>query len=568
MRNSLSFLVRRASRYWPIVATLSLGVVLATALLASGPLLVNTVVEFGLRRTMLNAATLSANLRLLLSEQPDITQYHDLNSQLQAVVPLRLGQAVARIVPAGATRWLFPWIDGKALGDQRVNLRFYGDPSEDDVTGLMDRVEMLDGTWSAVDSPSYVSGEPAVVQAIVGEALAEAYRLDVGDQLPLSVDALAEQPDLLIQVSGVVRPLDPQDPYWFGEYGPWQPQSSVRYSALWGVLVSEETFFSIAGDLFQPSEVDLAWNVLLDPAAITLGQVAHLQAELEALTQEAGALHKGLTVETDFGTAVSEFASQAESIRPSLYFLTATVVLLALYYVTMSAALSTRQFQREFAILRSRGASAWQVFRVQLLEAALMGGAALVSGPVLAMLFTQGLTVWGPLADVGQADWALPIPLASFVAAIIGSAGCMVSLLIPFPAGLHRSIVVHNQSLARANRPPWWQRLYLDVFVLLAGLILIWRLRIYGSVLASSGGQHVDWLLLLSPLALLVGSATILLRVFPLLLKLGAQVASQGRGLPVPLAMWQVARNPTHIARLVLLLTLAMALGLFSSGLN
>ena len=78
MFNSLSFLVRRASRYWPVLATLSLGVVLATALLASGPLLVNTVVEFGLRRTLLNAETLSANLRLVLSEKPDSSQFRAL----------------------------------------------------------------------------------------------------------------------------------------------------------------------------------------------------------------------------------------------------------------------------------------------------------------------------------------------------------------------------------------------------------------------------------------------------------------------------------------------------------
>ena len=39
-------------------------------------------------------------------------------------------------------------------------------------------------------------------------------------------------------------------------------------------------------------------------------------------------------------------------------------------------------------------------------------------------------------------------------------------------------------------------------------------------------------------------------------------------GFPALLAFLQPSRNPSHITRLVLLLTLAMALGLFSSGLN
>jgi hypothetical protein len=59
-----------------------------------------------------------------------------------------------------------------------------------------------------------------------------------------------------------------------------------------------------------------------------------------------------------------------------------------------------------------------------------------------------------------------------------------------------------------------------------------------------------------------------MLRIFPLLLQLGANVVSELRGLPATLAFWQAARDPGHIARLVLLLTLAMALGSLSSGLN
>ena len=59
-----------------------------------------------------------------------------------------------------------------------------------------------------------------------------------------------------------------------------------------------------------------------------------------------------------------------------------------------------------------------------------------------------------------------------------------------------------------------------------------------------------------------------MLRVFPVLLQLSARVVSEMPGLPAILAFWQAARDPGHIARLVLLLTLAMALGSLSSGLN
>ena len=67
---------------------------------------------------------------------------------------------------------------------------------------------------------------------------------------------------------------------------------------------------------------------------------------------------------------------------------------------------------------------------------------------------------------------------------------------------------------------------------------------------------------------MLLGSATILLRVWPLVLRLSAHITAQWRGLPVALAMWEVSRNPVRGVLLVLLLTLAMSLGMLSTGLN
>jgi hypothetical protein len=142
-------------------------------------------------------------------------------------------------------------------------------------------------------------------------------------------------------------------------------------------------------------------------------------------------------------------------------------------------------------------------------------------------------------------------------------------LLLPLRAALRRSVVSHQQMLARGGRPPWWQRLYLDVVALVGGLILLWRLRLYGQMVSGGpGGARLDWLLLLAPVVLLLGAATLLLRLFPLLLRAAATLAARGPGLEGALALWQASRDPAHVTRLVLLLALAIALGNLSLGLN
>jgi hypothetical protein len=562
--DALAFVMRRATRYWQVLVTLSVGVILATALLASAPLLINTVIEFGMRRTLLDADPMAVNLRLILRAEPDVVQYRDLHSAVQDLVYGYLGAQLDRTVPSGSTRWAFPWVDGELLPDRRVNVRFYDRAYGSGTPGVHERATLVYGYWPTDHRP-----EQTVVAAVIGEGMAKAYDLAAGDRLALSLRESADEPDLWIEVAGIVRPADAHDRYWFGTLSPLRSQHSAHYQSQFGVLVSPEAFFEAAGDLVESLPVELSWNILLDPAAIVLEDIPHLRAVLVAMAEDAVAIDDGLRVETELDATLAAYTMRSEAVRAPLYFLTATVMLLALYYVTMDAALSLRQFQREFAVLGSRGASGWQLFRVQLLEALLVVVIALLAGPGLALSITRALVVLGPLADVGETDWMLWLPRASWIAALLGAAACMASLLLPVPSALRRSIVTHQQSLARANRPPWWQRFYVDVFVLLVGLVLIWRLRLYGSLLGGSPVRpQVDWLLLLSPLALLLGSATILLRVFPLLLDAAARLVSRGRGLPATLALLQAARDPTHIARLVLLLTLAMALGLFSTGLN
>jgi hypothetical protein len=175
----------------------------------------------------------------------------------------------------------------------------------------------------------------------------------------------------------------------------------------------------------------------------------------------------------------------------------------------------------------------------------------------------------GPLADVRQADWGLSLSQSAWLAAGVGTLAGLMGLLVPLGPALRRSIVSHQRMMARSSGPPWWQRTYLDVFILVGGLVLLWRLRLYGEMITGGpGGARLDWLLLLSPVAFLLGGATILLRVFPLILRAMAVLAARRPGLAAALAMWQAARNPTHVTRLVLLLTLAIALANLSTGLN
>jgi ABC-type lipoprotein release transport system permease subunit len=325
----------------------------------------------------------------------------------------------------------------------------------------------------------------------------------------------------------------------------------------------------ILTSLDSTADMETAWHILLDHEAMANADLSTLQSDLDGLTRDLGGLETHTVLYTGLDKILQRFGDQSSAVRAPLYVLTAEIVLLALYYVTMVAALSMGSAEREFAVLRSRGASGWQITRIQLTEAGLIAGVALLSGPLLGSVLVRFLSWAGPLADVGTSTFGLSPTQSAWLAAGAGAVACLAGLLLPLGPALRRSIVTHQQHVTRAARPPWWQRIYLDVFLLSGGLILLWRLHLYGEiVIGGASGPRVDWLLLLSPLALLLGTAAILLRVFPLVLRGLAAMAARARGLSGALALWQAARNPTHVARLVLLLTLAIALGILSTGLN
>jgi ABC-type lipoprotein release transport system permease subunit len=552
----LLLILRRARQHWPILVTLSLGVVLATALLASGPLLVDTVTEMGLHLTLQSSNVADGNLRLTTSIQVDQVGFQALDSQIQSLLRATLGHHMDGVAWSLESIWMFPWVGGQSTTDQRVNLRSY--------EGIQDRVEFVAGEW-----PGETSGEPNVIPAVISDVMARSLVLRVGDRLPLSFEQNAAQPDVWIEVVGVVRPQNPLDPYWFGEFSPLTSQSTRRWSAQYSAIVPEDGFFVAMSSLFPREEIELAWHALLRHNTFSTADIEPFQTQLTDLKAKLDAFQPRVTLYTGVRDILASFQRQLESIRAPLYILVAEVMLLVLYFVTMVAALSMRQVEREFAILRSRGTSGWQITRIQFVEALIILTVAFLSGPWLGVGLVKGLSSAGPLADLAQADWDLSLNRSAWLAAGVGTLACLAGLLLPLGPALRRSVITHQHMVARSTRPPWWQRLYLDVFVLAAGLVLLWRLRLYGEMSSGGpGGARLDWLLLLSPVALLLGTATILLRVFPLVLGAMASLAARGRGLAGALALWQTSRNPTHVTRLVLLLTLAIALGNLSTGLN
>lgn len=461
---------------------------------------------------------------------------------------------LSKIIHSSSSPWVYPWQDDTIIADERINFRF--------ISGIDEHVEFLAGGW-----PEEAVQDDSSIKVAVPALMAEAYALSVGDKLPLSKTSKDLEPTSLIEVSGIFIPKNAGDTYWLIEQNPFRTENNPRYIAEYGVFVQEKDYYTTMDWVFPGSNLQLVWLGIIDPSRVSISRTDNLISGIEAIRDEIASYDRKVVMDTNLDQYLDSYAAQTAEIIPPIYLLVGEVLFLGLYYVVMVAALSIRQVEGELSILASRGAGINQLLKIQIFDALLICIVALICGPVLAYGLITSLGIIGPLADINQIDWVANIPAASWLAAMVSVFACFTALIIPAVPILRRSVIQHQRGLARRNRKPWWHRYYLDVIVLILGLIALWRLSIYGSISGINLGD-VDWLLLFAPLALLIGSATVLLRIFPLIFSVISNLLARGRGLTAVMAFWHTSRDPTHITRLILLFTLAMALGILSTGLN
>lgn len=554
---SLQLVIRRALRNWRLLITTFLGVTVAVALLASGPPYAAAVTEFGLRRALGSADAADSQVRVS-SFQRELTRerHAELDGTLVSRLQEQLMPWLRDLVRSMTSRTLVVGNEDGAFPGARANFVFY--------EWLDDHTHVVEGEFPG----PYGVSAPEVPVAISAR-VAEDLKLAVGDLLTLA-EGEDKEASARARIVGIIEPLDLRDPYWFGRQSPLQPEIDGRFDYLFALLVHRDAFFDQVMALYPRAGVGCTWGVLLDLGSIDPGNWGEMQAGLAALQADVGLKDEGFLFDTSLPDILTEYQHKAIITRAVLLVLIVEVTLLVLYYIAMMSSMVVRQQSKEIAVLKSRGGSRTQVGTMQMLEAGLVCAVAAVAGSFLAVAFVQVLPHLGPFANLvagSQVPTFALSPQVVWLAVAVAFFGWL-ALVLPTVSVARRTVVTLQRALARPPRASWWHRTYADVLLLLLGGVAFWQLRSYEAVVARTfvGDLRIDPVLLASPALLMLAGALVFLRIIPLLLSIGGRFFARIRGVSVAIGVWHLARNPVHYSRLVLLLSLAAALGLFSTG--
>jgi putative ABC transport system permease protein len=430
---------------------------------------------------------------------------------------------------------------------------------------LENHVTVLEGSLPVVATPM----QDSTVEVLVSEPLATELGLQIGETYMAfarrkTAEGQERTTQIPVRIAGVWRATDPQEEYWF--YNP-QAFDDVMF-------VPEETFVNRISP-FLDDEVYLGmWYLVMDGSDVHASDAAPLLARITAVQQRAAALLPHTRLDVSPAEALHKYQRAAGLLTILLYAFSVPIIGLILAFIGLVVGLAVGRQRNEIAVLRSRGATAIQVVGIAALEGLLLGVLALIigspTGGAIAHVIGRARSF---LNFTAPSDLRVGITMATlrFGVAAVGLA--LVAQVVPTLSAARHTIVTYKQERARALRPPWWQRAWIDVLLFIPAAYGTYLLRKQGSIaLPVAGGTTVgdpfqNPLLFLVPALGIFALTLFILRILPLLMAGITWIASHVGGVGVLLAGRHLSRTPGFYAAPLMLLVLTLSLSAFTASL-
>ena len=422
------------------------------------------------------------------------------------------------------------------------------------ITPMEDTILVVNGTTPQPFVSLLRDGDAIGVMA--NESLANEFGVQVGDSYSLRT----ENGQIPVTVVGLWRAVNPTAAYW-----------DVKDESL--LLVHEETYEGIISDRVGDELRNATWMIIADGSSLHAGDVAGLQEKIQAIERRADALLPETALIASPLEALARYQENAPILTYLLFAFSVPILSLILAFIGLVAGLFVNQQRGEMAILRSRGASAWQVVGISLLQGVILGAIALAGGVGLAYWITDSLGRARSFLDFSAAG-GLRVSMTPQILGygLLGIGLILViQVLIPTLSAAENTIVTYKQERARSFRVTWWQRYWLDVLLLIPAGYGLWQLT-QQSQKALEGAEGIpnplqNPLLLLVPALGIFSVALFTLRLVPRLMDLFSRLLKPSKSVGMLMAARYLARTPALYSAPLVLLVLTLGLSAFTASL-
>ncbi len=563
--NLILYILRRAGNDRRLLAGAAVATIVAAVVTAAAPVYLRSLEKVGVQHRLEVLGQSRTALHVNSSWLPlERDPYERTDAAVDAAAEKHTQGVVTgktRFVKSRSHLWNQ---DGLAVREQHDDSRSHFHL----ISGLEEKVRYVEGRHP---SPNVVfeRGAPLVEVAVFAPR-ADILGVEVGDVI-INIAEEARSGYVRARITGAFNVIDPEDEYWLDLAIPIiAPAASVeeRLPPL-PLFTAGDSIIEGVGAAHGGLPGSYSWFLYVDHAA--LGKME--ARDIVRLTDDFEAQIETDVVRASLITALDnsfiELGRRLLFARIPMLLLAALSLAAIAYYLLLVGGLLARRRAAETLMLRSRGLNYWQIVSIQSMESALMVGIPALFAPLIALLAVSQigrLPVYNAMTGGGP----LPVELSwvSWAWALGAGIAIFVILLVPTISEARRSVVEGIRTgEARPDRPPFFQRYFLDVLILALGGLVWWELSQRGSVVAGEGQERsADMTLLFFPAIFLVGAALVYLRVFPAAAKAAGWFAGKTTNAWLALGFWRLGRSPYWYAWPVILIVLAGGLGVMSGA--
>ncbi len=364
-----------------------------------------------------------------------------------------------------------------------------------------------------------------------------------------------------IRIVGVVRPTDPTDLYWY------QPEITLSRS----LLIGEQAFFDVVSSEGGDRTFSQAtWFYAFDYHEIRVENTERILGGFQRQSDEFFSFNSTNLASFPLADILQDYPAREARLLLTLSILIIPIVLMLVFYIFMISQLKVQSELNEISVFQSRGAKRGQIFRIYLLESALLGGVSLLLGPPLGLLMCRVLGASnGFLEFVSRKALALEIGSTAILAGVGAVLLFMLTTLVPVLTNAKLSIVVQKRLRSHKVKAPVWQRLFLDVLLLGLSSYGLYSMNMQLKAISESSeavtAGNVDFVLYLASTVFVLGAGLLFLRLYPWLIRI---VSRAGGRIWSPVAyasFHQVGQRNGQAAFLMLFLILSLSIGIFSA---
>ena len=569
--------VRRIISAWKLEMILFLGILLAVTLLASGVVFSDLLAEAALRRALDRATLEDVNFTVRVNsllEDPSTT------SRQATVHQEGLDFVDQRVDPRFG-----PYLRDRSRLLETATFFFAGHPElelDDDIRprgrikymkglfpetrGTAQRAELVKGHWPYADAgrdPATPRGPLEVAIDTVGAALLP---IEVGDEIDVFPAAGAEEPpSMAVKIVGVFRRSDPEDEFWYGVSRDFSFQDDT-----WTIIplfTTEDAILGRVGQAYPGLYTNTTWFFYLDRHGVRAGDIPTIQSTVVTVRDDVHTFLANATADIRLDGVLDDYEEELLLARIPLFLVLFLVTGILIYYIALVSVLMVRSRAPEISMLKSRGASTFQIGLLALVEGLVLAVPAVALGPLLALGISRGISeaffdaYGGGLSPVSLSVDAYLLGM--------GGAALAVAVLAAFTLITARHGIVEFRQLgARPSGPPFVHRYYLDLLAVALIGVVWWQIQSRGSFLVrplGTSGLEVDYSLLVGPVLLLLVLALLILRVFPWAIAILARALEPVGPAWLSQGLKRVSRDPIIPGTLVVLVMLTTAVGVIGS---